>query len=92
MTFTGDQQDYERMPFKLPDSMADGIKKEMEASSDAALVRATGDALVRQVRMLRERGATQADPENAASEAFGQKLLARARVLESGSSPPLGRE
>ena len=67
MTFTGDPKDYNRTTFNLPDSMADGIKKEMETSSDAALVHATGDALVRQVRMLRERGAPQADPENAAS-------------------------
>jgi hypothetical protein len=93
MTFTGDQMDYYRMPFKLPDSMADGIKKEMETTSDAALVRATGDALVRQTRMLRERGAVaQADPENAASEAFGQKLQARAQALGTASGPPLDRE
>lgn len=59
--------------------LAEKLKSELETSSDAALVGVTGELLVEQLLVLRERGQT---PEVVQSAAFGQQLLERARSLD----------
>jgi hypothetical protein len=92
MTLTGDQEDYRHPPIELPPSMREMAIAEVETSADAALVRATGEALVREARILRERGnsasqsASLITPELPQVVDFGDTLIRRARVLESRQS------
>ena len=88
MTFTGDAEDFRHDPFELPSSMHDAIKRELETSSDASLVKAVGDALVREVRLLREKSGRSAatqfsfiTPELQQLAEFGEILRGRARTL-----------
>jgi hypothetical protein len=87
MTFTGDAEDFRHSPFELPSSMRDGVKRELETSTDAALVGATGDALVREVRLLREKSGDRPGrsslitPELQRLVEFGEMLRGRARTL-----------
>jgi hypothetical protein len=59
--------------------MAAELKKELETSSDAALVGETGELLTSEAAFLTT---TRTTPEIAASDAFGKSLLKRARALE----------
>jgi hypothetical protein len=88
MTFTGDAEDFRHDPFALPSSMHDAIKKELETSTDAALIKAVGDALVREVRLLREKSGGSAakpfsfiTPELQQLAEFGESLRGRARTM-----------
>ena len=88
MTFTGDAEDFRHDPFELPSSMHDAIKRELETSSDASLVKAVGDTLVREVRLLREKSGGPAakqfsyiTPELQQLAEFGEILRGRARTL-----------
>ena len=87
LTFTGDAEDYLHMPFVLPLSMCGKVKAEMETSTDAKLIGAVGEALVREVRLLREKSvATERSsfitPELQPLADFGETLLRRARILQ----------
>ena len=88
MTFTGDQEDYRHLPIELPPSMRKTAKTEVESSTDATLVRATGEALMREVRLLLEKsnsapeGSTLITPELPPVADFGEALVRRARALE----------
>jgi hypothetical protein len=80
-TFVGTPQDRDTLPFfSLPLAACDALQRELATSTDAALVGATGEALVRESRLLMRGPA--ASPEVEKSAAFGENLLARARVLE----------
>jgi hypothetical protein len=68
-----------RSGFTTPLPMAAELKKELETSSDAALVGETGELLTSEAALLRTSRTT---PEIAASDAFGKSLLKRARALE----------
>ncbi len=68
-----------RSGFTTPLPLAEELKKELETSSDAALVGETGELLTSEAALL---GATRNAPEIAASDAFGKSLLKRARALE----------
>ena len=87
MTFTGDTEDFRHDPFQLPSSMHDAIKRELETSSDASLVKAVGDALVREVRLLREKKGSAPGrlswitPELQQLAEFGESLRGRARTM-----------
>jgi hypothetical protein len=67
-----------QLPFAGPD-LAKKLKSELETSSDAALVGATGELLVEQLAVLRKQDQT---AEIVKSAAFGQQLLERARLLD----------
>jgi hypothetical protein len=80
--FAGAPQDRDTLPaFSLPLAAADALKTELATSTDAALVGAAGEALARESRLIKMRGAT-GGPEVEKSGAFGEYLLGRARVLE----------
>jgi hypothetical protein len=59
-------------------------KRELEASSDAALLAATADALLRETSLIKGMG--RGDPEVQASEDYGTQLLSRARQLDPNNS------
>jgi hypothetical protein len=63
------------LPFAGP-ALAAKLKKELETSSDAGLVSATGELLMEEPASLGENGQT---PEVVKSAAFGKQLLERAR-------------
>jgi hypothetical protein len=67
----------------LPLTESDLLESEVETSRDAALVGATGEALIRETSLLNAHGVAQ--QEVAASEAFGKRLLSRARELDPGN-------
>ena len=67
-----------RLPGVGPE-LAEELKSELETSSDAALVGVTGELLVEQLVVLREKGRT---PQVLKSAAFGQQLVERARRLD----------
>lgn len=81
MTFTGDAADYRNLPFKLPLPMCHNVKKEVETSTDAALVGAVGDMLIREARLLAQRGSSAPDVEQAAR--VGEAFADRARALQA---------
>jgi hypothetical protein len=79
--FAGAPQDRNTLPsFSLPLAASDALKRELATSTDAALVGGTGEALVRESRLLMRGPAI--SPEVEQSAAFGEHLLARARALE----------
>jgi hypothetical protein len=88
MVFTGDTDDYRHNPIRLPPPMRGRARTELESSTDPTLVAAVGEALLREVRLLRERSATSQEPfspitpELPQVAEFGQNLVARARTLE----------
>jgi hypothetical protein len=67
-----------RLPAAGPE-LAEKLKSELEASSDAALVGVTGELLVEQLVVLGEQNQT---PDLVKSAAFGKQLLERARRLD----------
>ena len=81
MAFAGTEQDRDTLPpFPLPLAASDGLKRQLATSIDAALVGATGQALVRESQLLMRDPTS--SPEVKRSAAFGKYLLSRARVLE----------
>jgi hypothetical protein len=68
MTFTGDPEDFRHVPIGLPLSMAESVKTEGNRPGDAILVRAIGEALVREVRLLRSRSGSSTEPSLATPE------------------------
>ena len=70
--------------FSLPPLETVQAKRELEASSDAALLAATGDALLQETSLLKRFG--HGDPEIQASEDYGTQLLSRARQLDPNNS------
>jgi hypothetical protein len=68
------------------------VRTEVESSTDSTLIAAVGEALVREVRLLREKSATSHEPwplispELVQVAEFGERLLARARALDPGTS------
>ncbi len=80
MTFTGDAADYRNIPFLLTLPMCQNVKKEVETSSDAALVGAVGDMLIREAKLIE---AEQVTPDVAQIARFGETLVDRARTLKA---------
>jgi len=70
--------------FTLPPLETVQAKRELEASSDAALLAATADALLRETSLIKGMG--RGDPEVQASEDYGTQLLSRARQLDPNNS------
>src|SRR6185369_17828167 len=56
MAFTGDAEDFRHFPLILPLRACPQVKENAERSVDGPLVEAIGESLVRQVRLLKERG------------------------------------
>ena len=87
MTFTGDTADYRNLPFRLPPSMDQSVKSEVQTSADAALVGAVGDMLVREARLLANRttpdGSSAVTPDVEQAVRFGEALAERARALQA---------
>jgi hypothetical protein len=86
MTFLADADDYRNFPFRLPLSLCESVKKEVETSADAQLVAAIGEGLVREARLLAERSKADnslltADVKQVAR--FGELLADRARSLKA---------
>jgi hypothetical protein len=75
-----------RLPVAGPE-LAETLKRELETSSDAALVGVTGQLLVEQLVILGEQGQT---ADVVRSAAFGKQLLGRARRLDP-NNPAWGR-
>jgi hypothetical protein len=69
-----------RLGFSLPLPESDALKNELETSRDAALIGATGEALVYETSRVR-RDLFPDNEEVTASAAFGRQLLERAREL-----------
>lgn len=86
MTFARAPEEHGRYPVQLPAAMRQRVKDELEASADAALVRATGEVLLRQADMLRMHTAAGFSdlmtPELPMVVEYGEMLLARARQIE----------
>ena len=87
LTFTGGPEDYRHPPIQLPLPVCESARREVETSADAILVRATGEALLREVRLLREwssrdKSASFVTPELQQVHDFGEMLAARARMLD----------
>jgi hypothetical protein len=86
--FAGTPQDRDTLPaFSLPLAACDALKTELAASTDRALVGATGEALVRESQAIKMHNPTGGPEEVEKSAAFGEYLLGRARVLEPGNPP-----
>jgi len=81
MAFTGDTADYRHLPVRLPLPMCQSVRKEVETSTDAALIGAVGDMLIREARLLAREGNPATDVEQAAR--FGEALAERARALRA---------
>jgi hypothetical protein len=96
LTFTGGPEDYRHHPIQLPLQVCESARKEVETSADAILVRATGEALVREVRLIREKSSELESPSFVTPELqqvheFGIMLAGRARMLEQNNPRGLSR-
>lgn len=81
LNFAGNAEDFRYVvPFTLPLELCRRARAEIEASADAGLVEATGQAMVREVSLLEERNRTADLPQ---VRQFGEQLIARARVLRT---------
>ena len=86
MTSVRAPEEHGRYPVQLPAVMRQRVKDELEASADVALVRATGEALLRQAHLLRMNSVAGFSevltPELPMVVEYGEMLLARARQIE----------
>ena len=85
MAFTGDAEDYRHFPLMLPLSACPQVKEGAERSVDGPLVEAIGESLVRQVRLLKERGLI--TPEVQEVSEYGERMRDRGRMLVKQTKP-----
>lgn len=79
LDFAGNAEDFRYLvPFNLPLELCWRARAEIEASDDAGLVEAAGQAMVREVSLLEQRDGTADLPQ---VRQFGVQLIERARVL-----------
>lgn len=80
MTFMNEVSDTRNSPFMLPLPMCQAVKREVETSTDAALVGAVGELLIREARLIEQEQVT---PDVQEAARFGDVLTKRAHVLQA---------
>ena len=80
MTFMSEVSDARNYPFMLPLPMCQEIKREVETSTDAALVGAVGEMLTREASLSEQEQVT---PDVEQIARFGEVLTKRAHMLQA---------